>query len=129
MGKNIKRKRGGQKGNQNARKHGFYSLYLSRPESLALQQALDLGDVDRNTAVLRIKLSSALCIAPGNRRVLGDASRLLVKRYRSGYDMDKKDKLEFKRFIRIVIKEAGKQFSQTNEAESGKNEGKSQNET
>jgi hypothetical protein len=123
------RKRGGQKGNQNARKHGFYSLYLSRPESLALQQALNLGDVDQNTAILRIKLNSVLRLTPGNHRVLGDASRLLFKRYRSGYDMDKKDKLELKRFIRIVIKEAGKQFSQTNEAESGKNERNSQNES
>ena len=114
-----KRHRGGQPGNQNARKHGFYSPYMSQPEIRELHQTLDLGGVDRQVAVTRIKLSSALLADPANRRVLGDASRQLVKYYRFQNYMDKEDYAEIKKFIRLVITAAAKHFSQTNESKSG----------
>jgi hypothetical protein len=113
-----KRRRGGQPGNQNARKHGFYSLYMSQPEILELLKAFDSGGVDRRVAVTRIKLKSALLADPANRRVLGDASRQLAKYYRFQNHMEKGDYTELKKFIRLGIKAAAAQFSQTNESKS-----------
>ena len=115
----LKRHRGGQPGNQNARKHGFYSPYMSQPEIDELNKALDQEDIDKHVAATRIKLSSALLADPSNRRLLGDASRQLSKYYRCQNHMDKEDYAEIKKFIRLVITEAAKQFSQTNESESG----------
>jgi hypothetical protein len=114
-----KRHRGGQPGNQNARKHGFYSPYMSQPEILELFKILDHGGVDRRVAVTRIKLKSALLADPANHRVLGDASRQLAKYYCCRNYVEKEDYPEFKKFIRLGIIAAAEQFSQTNESESG----------
>jgi hypothetical protein len=85
----IKRKRGGQKGNQNARKHGFYSNTLSLAEICRFWNIINLESVDPEIAVLRIKLQSSLHHDPGNRRVLTEASRLLVKWYSTKHRLDR----------------------------------------
>jgi hypothetical protein len=77
----IKRKRGGQKGNRNARKHGFYSGTLSPAETSQLWNITNLEGVDPGIAFIRVKLQSSLQCDPGNRRVIREASRLLVRRY------------------------------------------------
>lgn len=107
MAEKIKRRRGGQQGNQNARKHGFYSVNLSPREICVFWNIINLGGMEPELAVLRMKLGSALGYDPGNRRVLREASRLLVKWYRSKYDLDKKDNVEFKKFVRNILQAAG----------------------
>jgi len=77
----IKRKRGGQKGNRNARKHGFYSGTLSPAETSQLWNITNLEGVDPEIAFIRVKLQSSLQHDPGNLRVIREASRLLVKWY------------------------------------------------
>ncbi|MFA5309976.1 MAG: hypothetical protein WC370_10930 [Dehalococcoidales bacterium] len=102
-----KRPRGGQKGNQNARKHGFYSANLLPREICDFWNIVNLGGAAPELAVLRLKLTSALNYDPGNRRVLGEASRLLVKWYRSRYHLDRKDNAELKKFVRNILLTAG----------------------
>jgi hypothetical protein len=87
----TKRKRGGQKGNRNARKHGFYSATLSPAEIRQLRNITNLEGVDPEIAFIRVKLQSSLQHDPGNRRVIREASRLIVKRYSTDYRLDRAD--------------------------------------
>ncbi|MDH4241394.1 MAG: hypothetical protein OEW48_17690 [Phycisphaerae bacterium] len=87
----IKRKRGGQKGNRNALKHGFYSATLSSAETSQLRNITNLEGVDPEIALIRVRLQSSLQYDPGNRRVIREASRLLVKWYSANYRLDPTD--------------------------------------
>jgi hypothetical protein len=71
-----KKKRGGQRGNQNARKHGFYSGTFDAEQ---LSQFWNLVAVEKQPpeiAALGVKLGAALHANPGNRRIIRDAARL-----------------------------------------------------
>ena len=102
-----KRKRGGQQGNQNARKHGFYSVNLNPREICEFWNIVNLGGIEPELVILRMKLDSALGYDPANCRVLREASRLLFKWYSSKYHLDSKDNAEFKKFVHNALKNAG----------------------
>ena len=55
-----KRKRGGQPGKQNARKHGFYSKHFTPEQIEQLEDDDDLRDLGPEIALLRVKLSTLL---------------------------------------------------------------------
>ena len=55
-----KRHRGAQKGNQNARKHGFYSRVLPASAEKDLIEAIALSGLENEIAVLRLKLRDLL---------------------------------------------------------------------
>jgi hypothetical protein len=84
----VKRKRGGQEGNRNACKHGFCSAALSPAETRELWTITNQEGVDPELALIRVKLQSSLERDPGNRRVVREASRLLVKWYSENYGLD-----------------------------------------
>jgi len=84
--------RGGQKGNRNARKHGFYSGTLSPAETSQLWNVTNVEGVDPEIAFIRVKLQSSLRYDPGNRRIIREASRLLVKWYSANYRLDPTDR-------------------------------------
>ena len=86
----TKRKRGGQKGNQNARKHGFYSA-LSPAEICEFWHILNTQRLEPEIAALRLKLRSLLQHDPANRRALREASKLLAKWYAAKYRLDSTD--------------------------------------
>ena len=65
-----KRKRGGQPGNQNARKHGFYSRVLTAAQQEDIPAAAAVDGLDYEIAVLRVKVRSILASDPQNHRVL-----------------------------------------------------------
>ncbi len=98
------RRRGGQPGNQNARKHGLYSSRLSVDQLCELANILNSGGRDPALIALRIKLGAALKSAPDNRRVLMEASRILYKWFHANISLDKKDNALFKAFIRAALK-------------------------
>jgi hypothetical protein len=99
----IKRKRGGQKGNRNASKHGFYSGTLSPAETSQLWSITNLEDVDPEIAFIRVKLQSSLQYDPGNRRVVREASRLLVKWYSANYLLDPTDRNYLKTVVENLL--------------------------
>jgi hypothetical protein len=123
----IKRKRGGQKGNRNARKHGFYSGTLSPAETSQLWNITNLEGVDPEIAFIRVKLQSSLQHDPGNLRVIREASGLLVKWYFANYRLDPTDRSYLKTVVDSLLEtaplhhSAGPQGSQKQMAD-GRNE-------
>jgi hypothetical protein len=101
--KRIKRKRGGQKGNRNARKHGFYSATLSPAEASQLSNIINLEGVDPEVALIRVKLQSCLQHDPGNRRVIREASRLLVEWYSQNYLLGATDRNYLKTVVESIL--------------------------
>ena len=55
-----KRKRGGQPGNQNAVKHGYYSSKLNKQERLDFDAAAGMQGIDEEIALLRYKIKKAV---------------------------------------------------------------------
>jgi hypothetical protein len=99
----TKRRRGGQKGNRNARKHGFYSAVLSPAETSQLWGIINLEGVDPAVAFLRVKLQSSLQYDPGNRRVIAEASRLVAKWYSADYGLDPADRSYLKKIVQNLL--------------------------
>jgi hypothetical protein len=60
MEKKIKRKRGGQKGNKNALKHGFYTKVLADTEKLDYQHAGGVDGIDQEIALLRLEIMKVI---------------------------------------------------------------------
>jgi hypothetical protein len=105
----VKRKRGGQKGNRNARKHGFYSGALSPAETSQLWNIANLEGVDPEIALIRVKLQSSLQHDPGNRRIITEASRLLVRLYSEDYGLDTADRSYLKAVVEDLLETASMQ--------------------
>ncbi len=55
-----RRNSGGQPGNQNARKHGFYAKYLTPEEQQDLQEAMEIRGLAPEVGVLRVRLRALL---------------------------------------------------------------------
>jgi len=55
-----KRRRGAPRGNQNARKHGYYSSIITEKEKQALSSLPHLSDSDAEIVVLSLRLQSLL---------------------------------------------------------------------
>jgi len=99
----TKRKRGGQKGNLNACKHGFYSTALTPDETRQLWSITSLEGVDPEVALIRVKLQSVLQHDPGNPRLIREASRLLVRHYSAEYGFDSTDRTYLKTVVDLLL--------------------------
>jgi len=99
----FKRKRGGQKGNRNACKHGFYSGTLSPAETSQLWNITNLEGIDPEIALIRVRLQSSLQHDLGSRRVIREASRLLVKWYSANYRLDTTDRNYLKTVVENLL--------------------------
>ncbi len=73
----IRRSSGGQPGNQNARKHGFYSRFRTPEDLEYVPKAAKMTGLDQDIIVLRVKIRSILAHDPTNIRVLCFAFRRL----------------------------------------------------
>ena len=107
----IKRRRGGQQGNRNARKHGFYSGALSPAETSQVWDITNLEGVDPEIALIRVKLQSSLQHDPGNRRVIREASRLIAKWYSANYGLDATTGSYLKTVVQDLLETASVQHS------------------
>jgi hypothetical protein len=87
MPREVKRKRGGQKGNQNARKHGFYSRVLDEAEKLDFEIASDVEGIDDEIALLRVKIKSVLEKEPENIKLIMLATNTLAGLVRTRYNI------------------------------------------
>jgi len=99
----TKRRRGGQKGNRNACKHGFYSATLSPDQTREVSNIVNLEGVDPEVALIRVKLQSSLQHDPGNRRVIREASRLLVKHHSAEYGLDATARYYLKTVVDLIL--------------------------
>jgi hypothetical protein len=99
-----KRPRGGQPGNQNARKHGLYSKQLTAQESCEYLNIINTTGASPESAVLRLKMLSVFRNAPANYPALRDISKLLVKQCNAQNPMSRKDHRVLKRVTRNLVK-------------------------
>ncbi len=56
----VRRRRGGQPGNQNARKHGIYAKSLTPEERALLQEARETFGLSEEVAVVRVLIATFL---------------------------------------------------------------------
>jgi hypothetical protein len=99
-----KRPRGAPLGNRNALKHGFYAENLSPQEELKFWNIVNIQGVSPRMLALRIKLACAVKNAPGNTRVLMEASRLLAKYTLTKQEINRKEYTEVKKIVRGFLK-------------------------
>jgi hypothetical protein len=98
-------KRGAPKGNQNARKHGFYSKVLDEAEQFDFELATGVEGFDDEIALLRVKIKSMLENDPENIRLLMQATNTLANLVKTKYNISKEQKKGLKEAIGNVLKD------------------------
>ena len=101
----MSRRRGGQPGNQNARKHGFYSRVLSKAEQLEVAEAEGIEGLDGEIAVLRVKLRELLEKHPDRIDLQMQAAGTLARLIHTRYQITPEEKKNLKEAITTVLKE------------------------
>ena len=101
----VKRKRGGQPDNQNARKHGFYSKVLDEAGRLDFELATGVEGIDDEIALLRVKIKSILENDPENIKLIMQATNALAKLVITKYNISKEDKKGLKEAIDNVLRD------------------------
>ena len=99
------RKRGTPKGNQNARKHGFYSKVLDEAEQLDFELASGVEGIDGEIALLRVKIKSILENDPENIKLIMQATNTLAKLVKTRYNITKEQKKGLKEAIGNVLRD------------------------
>src|SRR4030042_3865915 len=98
-------KRGAPKGNQNARKHGFYSKVLNEAEQLDFELATGVEGIDDEIALLRVKIKSVLEHDPENIKLIMQATNTLARLVSTRYNIGKEDKKGLKEAIANVLRD------------------------
>ena len=101
----AKRKGGAPKGNQNARKHVFYSKVLDEAEQLDFELATSVEGIDDEIALLRVKIKSLLAHDPENIKLIMQATNTLARLVRTRYNISKEDKKGLKEAIANVLRD------------------------
>ncbi len=106
MGEKIKKRKGGQKGNQNALKHGYYSKIFNDAERIDFSSAGGIEGIDEEIALLRHEIKKA--ISGGDERnllLLVKASTALDKLMRTRYQITSAQRNGLKEAIANVVNE------------------------
>ena len=98
-------KRGAQKGNQNARKHGFYSKALAEAEALELEEAGFVEGVDDEIALLRVQLRKLIDDHPDRIDLQLEAANTIARLVRTRYQITNEQKRSLKDAITKVLTE------------------------
>ncbi len=105
MSAKANRKRGAPKGNQNARKHGFYSKVLDEAEKLDFELASGVEGIDDEIALLRVKIKSLIAHDPDNIKLIMQATNTLARLVRTRYKITKEQKKGLKEAIGNVLRD------------------------
>lgn len=101
----MKKKRGAPEGNQNARKHGFYSQVLDESEKLQLEEARGIEGLDEEIAILRVKLRTLIDRHPERFDLHLEAANTIARLIRTRYSITKEQKKTLKEAITKVLTE------------------------
>jgi hypothetical protein len=101
----VKRNRGGQIGNQNARKHGFYSSVLRKNEAAEVEVATEVEGLDDEIALFRVKIKSLVENDPDNIKLIMRALNSLERLVRTRYNISRDDKKGLKDRVASVLKD------------------------
>ncbi len=105
MPREAKRQRGAPKGNQNARKHGFYSKVLDEAEKLDFELASDVNGIDDEIALLRVKIKSVLEKDPENIKLIMLATNTLAGLVKTRYKITKEQRKGLREAIGSVLRD------------------------
>jgi len=105
MAMQAKKKRGAPKGNQNARKHGFYSKVLDEAEQLDFELASGVNGIDDEIALLRVKIKSVLEKDPENIKLIMEATNTLAGLVKTRYKISKEQRKGLKEAIVNVLRD------------------------
>jgi hypothetical protein len=83
MDSTQKRPRGGQPGNHNARKHGFYSRALKSPDRSSFEDASQVSGLDQEISLLRAQLKTVIQRDPENARLIALIASTLARLMRT----------------------------------------------
>ena len=101
----AKIKKGAPKGNQNARKHGFYSKVLDEAEQLDFELASGVNGIDDEIALLRVKIKSILEKDPENVKLIMQATNTLAGLVKTRYNITKEQRKGLKEAIGNVLRD------------------------
>lgn len=105
MPDNEEKKRGAPKGNQNARKHGFYSRVLDPEEMRDYEIATSVHGIDEEIALLRVKIKSLIQHDPQNLKLITQAINTLERLVRTRYSIARNDRQSLTEAIGNVLKD------------------------
>jgi hypothetical protein len=105
MAEELIKKKGFPKGNQCARKHGFYSKVLDEGERRDYKQATEVDGLDSEIALLRVKIKSLIERDPENIKLIMQATNALSRLVMTRYNISKGDKQGLKEAISNVLKD------------------------
>ena len=101
----AKRKRGAPKGNQNARKHGFYAKVLDEAEQLDFELASGVEGIDDEIALLRVKIKSVLEKDPENIKLIMQATNTLAGLVKTRYKITNEQRKGLREAIGNVLRD------------------------
>jgi hypothetical protein len=99
------RKRGAPYGNQNARRHGFYSRVLDPDEQADFEQATEVEGIDEEIALVRVKIKSLVAREPENTKLIMQGVATLEKLVRTRYNIGREDKQGLRDAIANVLRD------------------------
>jgi hypothetical protein len=98
-----KKKIGAPKGNQNARKHGFYSQVFDESEQLQLEEARSIDGIDEEIAILRVKLRNLIDKHPERFDLHLVAANTIARLVRTRYSITREQKKTLREAITKVL--------------------------
>jgi len=96
-----------EKGNQAARKHGYYSNVLDAEQQQDFEQAINVEGLDEEIALVRVKIKNICEKDPENLKLLTLAINSLVKLFVIKYGINKNDKKTLGENMTNVLKNIG----------------------
>jgi hypothetical protein len=105
MSAEEKRRKGAPKGNQNARKHGFYAHVMDEADLIDFKLAAGVNGIDDEIALLRMMIKSILEREPENIKVIMDAANTLARLLKIRFDISKEQKKGLKEVIGNVLRD------------------------
>ncbi|OGO30062.1 MAG: hypothetical protein A2Z29_06530 [Chloroflexi bacterium RBG_16_56_11] len=104
-GRDSATRKGGQRGNQNARKHGFYSKVLDEAGKLDFEVASDFDGIDDEITLLRVKIKSLLEKDPENIKLIAQATNALANLVMMRYKITAEQRKGLKEAISNVLRD------------------------
>jgi len=101
----TERKRGAPKGNQNARKHGFYSKVLDDAEQFDFELVSGVDGIDDEIALLRVKIKSLIAHDPDNIKLIMQATNTLAGLVKTRYTISKEQKKGLREAIANTLRD------------------------
>ncbi len=98
-------RRGVPKGNQDGRKHSFYSQALDEAKKFQLEQAQGIEGVDEEIAILRVKLRELVEKQPDRLDLYLAVATTIARLVKTRYSITKEQKKSLKEAIARVLTE------------------------